>query len=141
MPSTDAEAIKHLRAAVEFIEAVEERDLDWVEACLRFTEPRILAVWCADLLLSTRELVKLREGERDEARAETAEARAETESVRGELHAAEADVQGAVRRAERSREQLRSEMSEVRAQLTAAHSRIAKLQGDLYIANQRKDAA
>lgn len=130
---TDAEAVTHLRAAVEFVEAVEDRDPAWVEACLRFTEARTLAVWCADMLLSTRELLKLREAECAQAVRDLAETEA---TLQAEMRAASRNR----KRLESSNTQLRSEVRELRDQLTTAHQKIARLQGDLYIAKQKEAA-
>lgn len=46
---SDDEAFAHLPAVREFRDAVVERDTDLVEACFAFTDPRTLAVWCAEL--------------------------------------------------------------------------------------------
>lgn len=51
---TDDEAAELLPIVDEFVEAVTDRDESHMQACFAFTDPRTLAILCADLLRSTR---------------------------------------------------------------------------------------
>ncbi len=51
---TDDEAKLLLPAVEEFVEAVLDRDAALVEACMFFTDPKVLAVLLADLLVDAR---------------------------------------------------------------------------------------
>lgn len=51
---TDAEAKLMLPAVEEFIIAVRDRDEAYLWACFHATDPRTLAIWCAELLRDAR---------------------------------------------------------------------------------------
>lgn len=59
---TDDEARDMLPAVEEFVGAVRERDEALMWACFEYTDPRTLAIWCAELLQDTR--IRLASAER-----------------------------------------------------------------------------
>ena len=59
---TDEEAKAALPAVEEFITAVRDRDEAYLWACFHATDPRTLAIWCAELLRDAR--LRLAQAER-----------------------------------------------------------------------------
>jgi len=129
----DNDAFSHLPAAREFRDAVVERDPNYVEACFHTTDPRTLAVWCAELWDDARfdaeglraELESER-GDLARSRAECAVLRSRVESLLGEVRElrglASLDVN---RRLFREREALRERVRNLERLLAVGASRAA----------------
>lgn len=90
---TDEEALGVLPVVREFVKAVHDRDELTVEACFLHTDPRLLAAWCADMLIERTE------SERDlRGRLFAAERRADGLDIQcTKLSAAYADAKGRIK--------------------------------------------
>lgn len=156
---TDDETVELYPALREFVDAVNERDRDVMEAALRHTPPTTLAILAAGWVGDLRNVWDVRRIERKALKASLTRQRAghreELKRVR-EVHQLEVaawtrrvkkgDAANlALRQKARLQEvELRSSvraLEETKTELAAALETITRLQGDLYIAKQRKEGA
>lgn len=155
---SDEDVTRLFPALREFVDAVNDRDLDVMQAALQRTPPITLAILAAGWVGDLRNVWDVRRIERKALKASLTRQRAghrsELTRVR-EAHQLEVAAltrrvkQGdaanlALRQKARLQEvELRSSvraLEETKTELASALETITRLQGDLYIAKQRKDS-